>query len=462
MSTVDVVKSGRLYPQQYMAADTVPPPEALREESAVFLGSEDIDVERFTARAFHEREVEHVWARTWQVACHESELAEVGDTVVYDIVNLSILLVRADAETIKAFYNSCLHRGAQLRCEDGPVSELRCPFHGWAYGFDGRVTDLPEPWDFAHVDKAKLRLPEVRVETWGGWVFVSMDPDIAPLADYLGPVAQQFERIRPFRRIVASHTVITGIECNWKVLQDAFLEVYHCEQTHPQLMVATDCYDAECSVYPGAGHMSSRMIVPIAVPGAGGHYEVTEQDVIDNLFTDRVRGAEIPQLKPGEVARPHAVQVVRKLKEELLGIDLSDASDAEVLDAMEYFAFPNFMPWAGYQNCMGYRFRPDGDDHLHSIMDVWLLNPVPEGTDIASLPHAPEPVVVPAAEGVSDVSELGRFTVVLQQDLDNLPKVQRGLMTSKKGTITIGNYQEVRVRDFHQMLDRYLAPTGPV
>ena len=187
--------------------------------------------------------------------------------------------------------------------------------------------------------------------------------------------------------------------------------------------------------------------------------------MIDNLFGDRVRGqasvgksieqAEIPRLEEGELARPHAAEAIRKLKESLLEIDLSTASDSEVTDAISYFAFPNFMPWAGYQNCMAYRFRPDGDDPLRSIMDVWLLNPIESSTEEA--PHAPEPVVVDCEKGVGHVEELGRFRIVLQQDLDNLPLVQKGLMTSVKGAVTLGDYQEVRIRHFHQVLDQYLS-----
>lgn len=463
----DVTKSDRTYPRQYMQMDERPPHEELLDERAVYLGSDDISIDRYVDREFHDREMEHVWRKTWQVACHESELSEVGDTVVYDIGKYSILVVRSDVDRVKAFYNSCLHRGTQLRDVDGPVAELRCPFHGWAYSLDGKLVDLPESWDFDHVDQREMMLSEVRVGTWGGWIFVNMDRDAAPLDEYLGPLRLQFESIRPYRRYVVTHAVIKNIPCNWKVTQDAFFEVYHCDETHPQMMVATDCYDAENSVYlDGGGHLSSRMIVPVAVPGAGGHHQVTEQDVIDNLFADRVRGQaslgagreqlSAPVLAEGELARPQAVKIIRKLKEQMLGIDLSDASDSEVIDAMEYAAFPNFMPWAGYQNCMAYRFRPDGDDHTRSIMDVWLMNPVDENSD-APVPHGPDPVVVDAANGVGDVAELGRFTVVLQQDLDNLPKVQRGLETSDRGAITVGNYQEVRLRHFHQVLDRYVG-----
>jgi len=448
-----------------MRTDKKPAQGPLLEENPVYLGSEDIPVERYLSADFHAREMEKVWCKTWQVACQESELSEVGDTVVYDIGRWSILVVRSAPDVVKAFYNSCLHRGTQLKCADGPVTEFRCPFHGWTYNLEGKMTELPECWDFPHIDPSKTELPQVKVGMWGGWVFINMDPDCIPLEEYLGPLRKQFEAIRPYRRYVASHTVIRNIPANWKVTQEAFLEVYHCDEVHPQLVVATNCYDAENSVYLDGGHFNSRLIAPIAVPGAGGHHKVTEQDVIDNLFADRVRGqaslgaarekVQVPQLAEGETARPYAAEVIRELKQSLLGADLSEASDSEVMDAIEYFCFPNFTPWAGYQDCMAYRFRPEGDDHTRSIMDVWLMNPLDENA--ASIPHAPEPVVVDCEKGIGHVEELGRFRVVLQQDLDNLPRVQRGLLSSAKGAISLADYQEVRIRHFHQTLDRYLG-----
>src|SRR5438105_5034001 len=206
-SVSDVVKSTRVYPQQYMRADEKPAQGPLTEESPVYLGSDDISMERYYDPTFHAREMDKVWRKTWQVACHETELSEVGDTVVYDIGRWSILVVRSSETEIKAFYNSCLHRGTQLRCADGPVTELRCPFHGWAYDLGGKLVGLPEAWDFPHVDKATTALPQVKVDTWGGWVFINMDPDAMSLADYLGPLRNQFEGIRPYRRYVLTHTV---------------------------------------------------------------------------------------------------------------------------------------------------------------------------------------------------------------------------------------------------------------
>ena len=155
-------------------------PEVLRWQSSASFGQDDKPVDRYIAREIHELEKERLWTKVWQMACRESELAEVGDTQVYDITDISILLVRTGPNEIKAFYNACLHRGRQLREQPGPVTELRCPFHGYAWNLDGSLKQVPCQWDFPQVVPEEFRLPEVKVGTWGGFVFINMDPNGEP------------------------------------------------------------------------------------------------------------------------------------------------------------------------------------------------------------------------------------------------------------------------------------------
>ena len=96
------------------------------------------------------------------MACREEDIPDVGDTTVYSIAHLSILIVRSAPDSIKAFYNACLHRGRLLREEDGHASELRCPFHGYCWNLDGSLKQIPAEWDFPHVDPDDFHLPEVR------------------------------------------------------------------------------------------------------------------------------------------------------------------------------------------------------------------------------------------------------------------------------------------------------------
>ena len=122
--------------QELLDTDTHPVPEVLRIDHPRDLGSDDIDASRYTSRAWHEQEVEHLWRKCWQFVCRTEEIAEVGDFVIYEIVRDSYLVIRTE-EGIKAYPNACLHRGRRLKDFDGSCSELRCPFHGFAWRLDG-------------------------------------------------------------------------------------------------------------------------------------------------------------------------------------------------------------------------------------------------------------------------------------------------------------------------------------
>src|SRR4029453_15725999 len=98
---------------------------------------------------FHRLEVERIWGRTWQVACREEQIPEIGDSIVYEIVDWSLIVVRTAEDEVRAFHNSCLHRGTQLRTKPGNVTKgFRCPYHGMTWNVDGSLREIPSSWDF--------------------------------------------------------------------------------------------------------------------------------------------------------------------------------------------------------------------------------------------------------------------------------------------------------------------------
>ena len=129
-------------------------PDVLRLESPQYLGSADVDIAHYISRDWHEREVERLWRRVWQFACRESDIPEVGDHVALrDRARLLHRDPRPAPDEIKAYPNACLHRGRRLKDHAGRCSEIRCPFHGFAWALDGALKDVPARWDFDHVDR---------------------------------------------------------------------------------------------------------------------------------------------------------------------------------------------------------------------------------------------------------------------------------------------------------------------
>ncbi|MEZ5258290.1 MAG: Rieske (2Fe-2S) protein [Ilumatobacteraceae bacterium] len=162
--------------QALLDTDTHPVPEVLRARSVADLGDADLPTDRYLSREWYELEVERLWGKVWQMACREEEIAHVGSYVVYDIAHLSFIVMRSGPDTIQAFYNSCLHRGRQLKDVDGRCSIMRCPYHGFAWALNGALADIPARWEFEHLDEEQFSLPEVQVGTWGGFVFINPDP----------------------------------------------------------------------------------------------------------------------------------------------------------------------------------------------------------------------------------------------------------------------------------------------
>ncbi len=444
--------------QSLLATDSREVPAPLLEESAVYLGSEDIDIQRYFSQEFHELEVKHVWNRTWQLACREEDIPEPGDYHVYDVADLSLIVVRSASGEIKAFHNACLHRGTRLCDDEGRVNQLRCPFHGFTWSLEGALTDVPCRWDFPHVDDQKFALPEAQVGLWAGYVFVNPDADAPPLAKYLGDLDKHFAPFNLADRFKAVH-VAKVIDCNWKVGMEAFLESYHVIATHPQLLEYLGDSNTQYDVYPRTDGLPgfNRMITPQAT--SSPHLEPLEpQDVLDAMFRDffpeGVGAFEVPE---GSSARPIVAAAMRENLAQTTGADLSRTSDSEMLDAIQYFVFPNMVPWAGVGAPLTYRFRPYGNDPNRCIFDIMLLIPLPPGV--------PKPKTAPVHwlgpdEDYNNAPELGGLCAVFNQDLANLPRIQRGLRAMTKPGVTLANYQEVRIRQFHQDLDRCLRGDG--
>lgn len=428
-----------------------PVPEILlRSHPPADLGTEDLPVTRYTSRAYHEAEVEHVWRRAWQMACRESDIPAVGDVHVYDIVNDSILIVRSAPAEIKAYYNACLHRGTALKVADGNVPCLRCPFHGWTWNLDGQLAHTPSRWDLEHVDPVQMSLPEVACDTWDGWVFVSMNPEPEPLPEFLGPLVEHFAAF-PLADRVTALQVEARLPCNWKLALEAFIESYHVWITHPEIAP----YSAdESTQYDILGEHVSRMITLEGLPSTQLPDPVDERAAAAAMITGFGLGDPAALDARGDRSGRDVVgDLMRGGFGALYGVDLSAVSNTELMDAIEYLLFPNFTPWGGFGLPIVYRFRPDGDNHESSLMDIRLLAPLPPGA------RRPPPAPVHHIEDGEDwnqIPNIGPLGPVFAQDTANLRRMQRGLRTTRKPGVTLTNYQESRIRHHAATLDRYI------
>ena len=437
--------SGPSY-QDLLDADTNPAPDVLRWQSAREIPAVRVPNERYTSRAFHDLEVEKVWKKVWQFACREEQLPEPGDHFVYDIAQLSILIVRQEDRSIRAFHNVCLHRGRTLKDFAGGADDLRCPFHGWTWHLDGSLKEVPCRWDFPTVSKDEYALPEVQVGTWGGFVFVNMDPDCAPLEAHLGDLPKHFERWPLEDRFIEAH-VEKLMPCNWKVCQEAFMEAYHVVGTHPQLMPGIGDANSQYDVWD----TFSRAITANFTPSPHVDYEPTQQEQLDAIGTPDLDTDPVAVVPEGMTARAFTGLVARgQLKAVVPGA--FDLTDAEMCDSFYYTLFPNMHPWGAY-NRIVYRFRPYRDDPGKCIMDVFMLSPFrgkrPKPAETKRIDFDGS-----FLEATKQVAGLAK---IFSQDAYNLPHVQKGLEAAQHTHSTFAMYQEVKLRHFHTLLEKWVS-----
>jgi phenylpropionate dioxygenase-like ring-hydroxylating dioxygenase large terminal subunit len=438
--------------QDILDRDSKEAPACFREQNAPYLGSDPIPVEAYISQEFFDKEVEKLWPYVWQMACREEHIPSVGDYHVYNIVNKSVLVVRTGKDEIKAYYNACLHRGRKLATQDGCTERFRCPFHGFTWNLDGTFFENPTGWDFPHLKAEEMKLPELKVGTWGGFVFVNFDKDCEPLSKFLGVLPEHFKNWHYEDRYTHVH-VAKVIKCNWKATAEAFTESFHTIDTHPQIMPFLACANSQYDLF---GENVGRQISANAVPSPHVYDKnYTEQEILNSMTgmsgrNANAAGLEVPE---GATARAFMAEASRQMSSMEDGLDYSTYSDAEMLDALLYHVFPNFCPWAGMGSNITYRWRPNGMDVDSCIMEVMMLKVRPK--------DGPQPEPVPVHwlsedEKWTDAEELTGIADVFEQDMANLPYVQEGMKTSGIGVINLGNYQELPVRQRHVTLQKYL------
>jgi nitrite reductase/ring-hydroxylating ferredoxin subunit len=443
---LDEIARGERFYQQLLDEERAPVPASLRATSVGFTEPMAIAPSRYFAPEFHQREVEHVWGRVWQMACREEQLPEVGDSLVYDIADWSLIVVRTTVDEIRAFHNSCLHRGTQLRTGAGRVTGFRCPFHGFTWNLDGTLREIPCAWDFPQIDQEHFCLPEAKVATWGGFVFVNLDPEAPSFEEYLEALPWHFADWPLEERYLTAH-VVRIMPCNWKVALEAFIESYHTIAVHPQLLTTSADTLTEYDVY---GRHVSRMINPVGV--GSEHLEQEADDAAIMRATLGAAAADVP-VQPGSTARQTLGDLARVVLSDRTGRDFSGVTDSELLDGIEYFLFPNFMPWAGYLTALAYRFRPDGHNPDSCVIDIMMLEPVPA---VGPRPAAASTRYLAPDETWADAPELGFFGRIFNQDGSTFARIQRGLHASVQSSTNLARYQEIRIRHFHTTLDEYL------
>lgn len=419
--------------------------------------------ERYLDRRFFELEKERLWPRAWQMACRLEEIPEPGDFVEYEICDQSILVVRQDDRSVKAFYNACRHRATELCKGSGrlPRGQFVCPFHGWRWNSDGSNSLVYGEEGFAarSLDAGDIRLQECRVETWGGCAWINMDPHARPLLEALSPAAELLEGVG-FPNMRVWWWKETVLRANWKTAQEAFHEGWHVMRTHPQLtMGAGEAYPAATAEHTAFSNGHARFqgrSDPAAggVAGGGGAEQFIQRNRVlwqgqDAMVLERdMRIFEGLRHRVRD-DQDFATAAIRALFEYAAGagIPMIPPGEGMRLWGGEIFVFPNFFVLPMYSNALCYRIRPHDDDPECCRFEVWSLTTYPKG-------HEPDRALLQGRYAQDDAEHWG---LIPRQDFRNIERQQRGLHSRSFRGMRLAEQWERAISNMHQELDRYLA-----
>ena len=437
------------------------------------LGEAFIPKGRYIDADFLELELQLLFPRTWLNACRFDEVERVGDYVDFEIGDQSIVVVRTELG-LRAYFNACRHRGTRLVAGQGRIGEFRCPFHAWRWHLDGSLKYQADEENFDPRPASELCLPECRVDTWGGWVFVNMDPDAEPLLDYLEPLRTRLEgfkleemRIAWYKRFI--------LPANWKTSLDAFMESWHTAGTHPQLlrpdrrqMSPATIAESESAgktynelfryhsrhadfarfgpegdtVRPG----SSFVIRPGNNFDASAIYKSVEYSLRElralHLKTELLAASE---LVADGADDPPTYQALRKKYARAAGIEVPDLSADQLRHGMyDWHIFPNTVFLIDMGCALAYRARPNGNDPDSCIFDVWGLElPPSEGIETAQ------------PQCFDDWRD-GDVGAILTQDFSNMSEVTRGLHSRRYDGHRLNKLQEMTLLNYHRAIDDFL------
>lgn len=421
----------------------------------------ELSTDRYICPDYAARERERVWMKTWQIVGRADELRQAGDWKEHKIFNQSYVVVRGRDGAIRGFVNACRHRGNKICNGKGNSARLTCAYHRWSYAHDGRLVGVARPDLAGPVDKEKLGLIEVAVDCFAGFIFLNPDPAAVPLAEFIGAdVAAGLAPYKLEEMVPVGMDVREELQCNWKVIIDAFSEGYHIIGIHPELLSITGV-EAGASRHGFYGD-HGMVVRPFEVKNldecgleqqVAGIRSLTStfpsvKEVLP-LFEQLIAGY---RNAAGELDFPEGVTVRNLLQKatratlSAKGMDVSGLSDDQMSDNQAWYFFPNFFATirAGEMTTILPVPHPSGDPGRciwHVTAYKWLPPELREQSR-AELVVVKEPGSYP-------------YFLALQQDYDQMQRQQEGLSNLALKTVRLVR-EEVNVARFHQVLDRYM------
>ena len=433
-----------------------------------------IPVDAYISPEYARAERDRLWNKVWLQVGRVEEIPEAGNYLTYEIAGESILIVRAGPDQIQAYYNVCPHRGRRLvdtpegaRNASGKRAQFVCAYHGWRFNLDGENTHIlhREDWQGSLTD-ACTSLRKVNTDTWGGWIWINMDPDCESLREYLEPAASLLD---PFQlQNMRFRWRKWGIfNCNWKVAMEAFNETYHVQTTHPEFNKFGEFrgwaraqgrhsnigYDApkdmdknqQAKLRVGSGADARISTAELQVYT----WEKANTNTTQTLVNAALRLAdELPEGTPSDQVLKHWLATARQ-DDEARGVVWPTVDPEHVgKSGTAWQIFPNFQIGHAVNNALCYSARPYGNDPDWCIFEGAVYELFPEGEE-------------PKTEWEFSPATAEAWCYVLSQDFSNMAAVQAGMKSAGFSGTRPNPYMERSIANLHFNLARYMGTGAP-
>lgn len=426
------------------------------------------DKARYYTQEAADLEWQHLWMKCWAFAGLAQDAEEIGDYFRYNLGKESFVVVRIAPgdDGLRAYYNVCPHRGNRLVYTDfGHAGNgcFTCNFHGWKFNLDGTNLEVRDELIFRpEVIAGRPGLREASCAVWNGLVFVNPDPSaVSSLTDHLDVIT---EHLAPYD--LASMRVLRDIEvcwdANWKTALDAFVEFYHADDVHPEVIPLTGTLECQYDLY---GKGVSRMLIPMGAVTSRFEDRDTVNEGLKSLVAAYGGDPENYKHLKGWEYRKALCDTKRKWGAKQGYAFFDRLTDDQISDDWNYFAFPNMTLNVYADTLMIQAFRPHPTDPRKSYYSaLTLCLPVRDGEtrvfDLNEFAHGPKGWRGEERPARVSPKNDADFGFVLAQDARRIPEVQKGIESGAFNGYLLSE-SECRIRHYLAEIDRYIGHAAP-
>ena len=178
-----------------------------------------------------ELEKEKIFMKEWLAMARIEEFEKAGDYRTFRVMGEPVIICRDKAGVLNAFANVCAHRGVEVASGEGNLEEFSCPYHGWLYDLQGKLIGAPYMEEAEGFNPANCRLKPLCLGMWAGWVFINFDDQAEPFEASIAWFDNAFSIFR-MEDCRYSGKYVTELDCNWKLVNENLMDVYHLQTLH--------------------------------------------------------------------------------------------------------------------------------------------------------------------------------------------------------------------------------------